>query len=93
MAKEWTNKDIERDPEGYLEWQRKERERKAAEQEKRRADDDLKRFTEAFVAAGGSKSDATAAWKAHRNEQASETAKRADREAELQARRQIMARL
>ena len=50
---------------------------------------DLERFTAAFVAAGGNKSDAPAAFTAHRNQQAAEAAARADNEALVAGRRRV----
>jgi hypothetical protein len=87
MAKDvWTNLDIQDDPQGYLEWQKQEREREARELQKRRDEDDLKRYTEEYVAAGGSRNDAAAAWRAHLNEQAAASALNAARLGDEQAR-------
>jgi hypothetical protein len=87
--REWSNKEVEENPQGYLAAQEAYREHKATEEQKKRDADDLERYTEAFVAAGGNKSDAAAAFRAHRNEQAATAARRADQEAAEQARRRI----
>lgn len=90
MAKEkWTNRDIEQDPAGYLQWQQEERDRKAAAEQKRRGEDDLNRYTEEFVRTGGNRGDAPAAFKAHRNQQAAAAAMRVDEAASEQAMRRI----
>jgi hypothetical protein len=74
------------DPAAYL----AERRRQIAElQEKRREEDDQRRFEEAFVNAGGSKSDAGAAYKALRNERATSAAREADQAAAVASRRRI----
>lgn len=57
----------------------------ASEAERIEADDEA-RFAESFIEAGGRERDAAAAYKKHRNEQAAETAARAE-EAALQASR------
>jgi hypothetical protein len=87
--REWTNKELERDPEGYLAAQSARRKDQDAQEQKRRGADDLERFTEAFVAAGGSRADATAAFKAHRNEQATTAARAADQSAAEASRRRV----
>ena len=74
--REWTNEEIEQAPQGYRAAQEAYRNDKAAREQKRRDEDDLKRFTEAFVAAGGSAEAAPAAFKALRNEQAAAVAAR-----------------
>jgi hypothetical protein len=82
--------DIERLPreeiDRYQERRRKQIETKTAEAAEAAA---LERFTAAFVAAGGKKSDAPAAFTAHRNQQAAEAAARADNEALVAGRRRI----
>jgi hypothetical protein len=78
------------DPAAYL----AERRRQIAELiEKRRADDDRERYVEAFVNAGGNKSDAEAAYRALKNERATEAAKRADEEAIQASRERIRSHL
>jgi hypothetical protein len=87
--REWSNKDVEQDPQGYLAAQEAYREHKATEEQKKRDADDLKRFEEAFVQAGGSRTDAAAAYRAHKNQRATEAAKRADQEAAELSRQRI----
>jgi hypothetical protein len=87
--REWTNKELEEDSAGYLAAQAARRKDEAAAEQKRRDADDLERFTEAFVAAGGSRSDAATAFKAHRNEQAATAAVQADLSAVEASRRRI----
>jgi hypothetical protein len=87
--RDWTNKELEADPKGYLAAQAARRKDEAAEQQRKRDADDLERFTEEFVAAGGSRYDASAAFKAHRNEQAATAARRADQEAVVASRRRV----
>jgi hypothetical protein len=77
----WTNKEIEEDSEGYLAAQVAFAEDRDAAERQRRDGDDLARFEEAFVRAGGTKSEAPAAYKAHKNRRAAEAAARADQEA------------
>ena len=91
--REWTNKELEQDPEGYLAAQAARRKDEDAQEQKRRDADDLERFTEAFVAAGGSHADATAAFKAHRHEQATTAARAADQSATEASRLRVRARL
>ena len=78
MTENWTNRDVERDPQGYLALQRKEREDREREAAKQCEADDLARFTRTFVANGGSEADAKAAYKALKNERAADAARRAD---------------
>jgi hypothetical protein len=74
------------DPAAYL----AERRRQIAELiEKRREADDKRRYVAAFVTAGGMKTDAEAAYKAHKNEQAATAAQRADQEAVIASRQRI----
>ena len=69
----WTNRRIEREGgAAYLEAQSKLREQQEQEAAKQREADDLERFTEAFVANGGNRSDAAAAFKALKNERAAD---------------------
>jgi hypothetical protein len=74
------------DPAAYL----AERRRQIAERiEKRREEDDRERFEEAFVQAGGMKSDAAAAYKALKNERATVAAREADQAAAVASRQRI----
>jgi hypothetical protein len=87
--RDWTLKEVEEDPNGYLAAQGTYHEEKKREREERAHQDDLERFTETFVAAGGEERDAEAAFRAHRNKQAAEAAARADGAAAEQVRRGI----
>jgi hypothetical protein len=91
--REWTNKELEADSAGYLAAQAARRKDEAAAEQKRRDADDLERFTEAFVAAGGTRSDAGAAYKAHKNGQAAAAAEQADQEAVAASRQRMASRL
>jgi hypothetical protein len=44
VADTWTNKDIQNNPQGYLEAQRREREQAEVERKKQESLDDLERF-------------------------------------------------
>jgi hypothetical protein len=70
----------------YLEERREELE---AEQQAEREQQDKELYVENFVKAGGDKSAAEAAYKAHRNQQAAEAANRADTAAVVHTRRRI----
>jgi hypothetical protein len=74
----------------YLEERRQEIE---AERQKKRDEDDRQRFVEAYVRAGGSRSDAATAFKAHRNEQAAAAARQADKAAVERSRRRARQKL
>ena len=79
--RKWSNPEIEADTPGYLEAQKNYREdQDAAERERVEADDE-RRWTEQFVAEGGRESDAAAAYRALRNQQAADAAADADRAA------------
>jgi hypothetical protein len=91
--REWTNKELEADSAGYLAAQAARRKDEAAAEQKRRDADDLERFTEAFVRAGGNKSNAEAAYKADRNARAAEAASQADQEAVVASRHRIRSQL
>jgi|SRR5215213_8814103 len=80
----WTNKEIEEDSEGYLAAQVAFAEDRDAAERQRREADDLARFAEAFVNAGGSKNEAGAAYKVMRNDEAERGARLADEEARQQ---------
>ncbi len=74
----WSNREIEEDSAGYVAAQEASRLDQAREGRQRAEQKDLERFTAAFVASGGSKADALAAYRAKRNEQATEAATFAD---------------
>jgi hypothetical protein len=81
MAENWSSRDVERDPQGFLETQRKEREEHQAERDRQNEQVALAQFTERFVAAGGERDQAASAFKAYRNEQAADAARQADQRA------------
>jgi hypothetical protein len=89
----WTNRELQEDSAGYLAAQQARREDEALAKQKRRDADDLERFTEAFVAAGGKESDARAAFKARRNEQAALAAAAAEESADTAAAKQSRLRI
>jgi hypothetical protein len=81
VSETWSNRDIERDPQGYLEAQRREREEQEAERTQQKEQMALAQFTERFVAAGGERAQAASAFKAYRNDQAADAARQADQRA------------
>ncbi len=86
--------DIERlDRESIDAYKEKREQQIAGQEEKAREQDAKRRFTEAFVAAGGTKADAESAWRLHRNEQAAEAAATVDREAIRRTRSRVRSRL
>jgi hypothetical protein len=87
MLHDWSARDVQRDPEGFKEARRKEREQREIEEKKQREADDLERYTREFVAAGGDPKSAEAEFKRTRNERASESA-RAKEEATHQGMRE-----
>jgi hypothetical protein len=76
--RKWTAKEIESDPGAYLEAQQATRERESEERAQAEEEGRYQLFERSFVAEGGSKSDARAAYKAKRNAEASEAARHAD---------------
>ena len=91
--REWTNEELEQDSAGYLAAQEAYREDREKADHQRREKDDLERYTEAFVEAGGNRSDAPAAFKAERNRRAAEAASQADQAAAERTRRTTLGRL
>jgi hypothetical protein len=89
----WTNEEIEQDSEGYLAAQVAFAEDQDEADRQRREADDLARFEEAFVNGGGSKNEAAAAYKAHKNRRAAEAAARADQEALIASQHHIRGNL
>jgi hypothetical protein len=87
MTEQWTSRDVQKNPRGFLEAQRKEREQREAEEKKQREQDDLERFTRQFVADGGDPDSAEDEWRRARNERAAESA-RASEQAARQSMRQ-----
>jgi hypothetical protein len=64
MTENWSGRDVERDPQGFLEAQRKEREEQEAERAQQNEEVALAQFTERFVAVGGERTQAASAFKA-----------------------------
>src|SRR5215211_7003475 len=89
----WTNAQIEQDSEGYLAAQAAYDADQAKEQDQRREADDERRFTSEFVRNGGRASDAPAAFRKHRNEQAAEAAAQENQEALLASQHHIRGNL
>jgi hypothetical protein len=85
----WSNVEIAKDGAGYLAAQDAFRSDRQAADQLRREDDDKSRFTEAFVRAGGKRSDAEAAFLRERNEDATQKAKREEDEALHASRRSV----
>jgi|SRR5215211_196313 len=89
----WTNAEIEEDAQGYLRAQAAyDADRDEADRQ-RRAADDLARFAEAFVNAGGQENEAGAAYKAHKNRRAAEAAAQEDQQALLASQHHIRGNL
>ncbi len=74
----WSNREIEGDSAGYLAAQQACRQDQAAAAAQRQAEQDLERFTAAFVVAGGTRADAHAAYRERVNEEAAQAARTAD---------------
>jgi hypothetical protein len=87
--RQWSNTEIAKDSQGYLAAQQAFREDRDAAQIRRREVDDLNRFTESFVRAGGKREDAEEAFWSKRNTDAAESAQRADDEALYASRRSV----
>lgn len=64
--REWTNVDLQGDPEGYKAARCARKADQVKEREGAAYKDDLRRFTEAFVGAGGARKDAEGVFKARR---------------------------
>ncbi len=75
MTENWTSRDVQRDPEGFREVRRKEREQREIEEKKQREADDLERFKRQFVAEGGDPGSAEDEWRRTRNDRAAESAR------------------
>ncbi len=85
----WSNREIERDSEGYVQAQEAFRlDQERAEQQRRTADDE-RRFTAEFVRNGGRAADAPAAFRRTRNEGAAQAAALADASAQQASRRHV----
>ena len=81
MLENWSSRDVERDPEGFKEAQRRDKEEQEAERARQNEEIALTQFTERFVASGGERDQAASAFKAYRNEQAVDAARQADQRA------------
>jgi hypothetical protein len=79
VAFTWTNKDIQNNPRGYLEAQRREREQAEVERKKAEEQDDFERFARAFIAWGGDPSQSREMYKRYKNDMALQAAKEYDR--------------
>lgn len=77
----WTNEEIAGDAAGYVAAQEAFREDEARARALEAEQMDRERFVEAFVAGGGARSGAEAAWRAARDQRASEVAQQADQTA------------
>lgn len=95
--KDLTNREIEelakQSPGSAREYLRLRDEEIAAEKQAEREKDDYERFERAFVGASGTKSEASKAHKALKNERALASAREAEEAALLQSRRHIAGRL
>jgi hypothetical protein len=89
-ASSWSNGDIQSDPEGYRAAQQAEREDLAAASKADAEAANQARFVHAFTAAGGTKTDAEAAYRRQRNERAQQAARAADEAAEAATRAATM---
>ena len=74
MLENWSSRDVQLDPEGFLKAQAAERERQEAEAKKQQEADDLERFKWTFVAEGGDPRDAEAEWRRTRSEHSAQIA-------------------
>ena len=87
---ELSNHDIERMDRASIDEYRERRDNViAARAQRAREADDIERYTEAFVAAGGDRSDARAAWQAKNRAAAAEAANRAEAETLRVSRRRV----
>jgi hypothetical protein len=74
MLENWSSRDVQRDPEGFLRTQQQERERQQAEAKKNAEAADPERFKRSFVAKGGDPRAAEAQWRRTRSEHAAQSA-------------------
>ena len=74
MLENWSSRDVQRDPAGFLKAQQAERERQQAEANKQQDADELERFMRTFVAEGGDPLDAEEEWRRTCSEQAAQSA-------------------
>jgi hypothetical protein len=87
--RQWTNLEIAEDAQGYLAAQDAFGADREAEQIRRREVDNLSRFTESFVRAGGKRQDAEQAFWEQRNADALQSARTADDQARAEQRRRV----
>ncbi len=85
----WTNVQIERDPDGYVEAQAAYREDREQAETQRREQDDLRLFEEEFVRAGGKRSEAARRFREQRDRDGAEAASRASASVLKDSRRRI----
>src|SRR5215203_6508424 len=80
-ASDWTNEEIAESPSEYLQAQQAEEEDQDGAAERAREEADRKSYTEAYVAAGGSRSEAGEAYRTHRGQQGEQAAATDDEQA------------
>jgi hypothetical protein len=80
-------------PEQYKEYQQRVRVAREERAQARAEEYHRQQFEERFIAEGGSKSEAAAAWRRYRNETAEAAARRDDMEAHVSSHRRISSRL
>ncbi len=85
----WSNVEIEQDGEGFLAAQEAFRHAGEEAETRRREEDDLQRFTEAYTEAGGKRSEAAAAFREQRGQQAAAAATKAEASVLADARRRL----
>ena len=79
--REWTNQEIEDDPQGYVRAQQATRRHEARESARAAEEADKHRYVTAFVAGGGTRYAAAEAYEAHRDAQAAQVAEQGDEQA------------
>jgi hypothetical protein len=89
----WSTREIEEDSAGYVAAQQAYRLDLDAAAAQRSEQQDQERFTKSFVVAGGTRADAHDAYRAKRNEQATEAAEFADEAARLAQRGATMGKV
>ncbi len=85
----WSNKEIEADPQGYVQAQEAFQEDRQKAEQQRRDSDDERRFTAEFIRNGGRAADAPAAFRRTRSEGAAQAAARVDTTALTASRRSV----
>ena len=79
--REWTNQEIEDDPQGYVRAQQATRRHEARESARVGEEADRRAYEDAFIEAGGSRRAASEAYEAHRSTQAAQVAEQTDEQA------------